>query len=63
MIGWDCGSRPLRPVTQGVALGYRMRPRWGQNRYMALGGLGRAFELFGDKLNAILDELIMRLAA
>ena len=28
-----------------------------------IGGLGRAFELFGDKLNAILDELNMRLAA
>ncbi len=28
-----------------------------------IGGLGRAYELFGDKLNSILDELNMRLAA
>jgi type I restriction enzyme R subunit len=28
-----------------------------------LGGLGRAHELFGDKLNAIMDELNLRLAA
>lgn len=28
-----------------------------------IGGLGRAYELFGDKLNAILDELNVRLAA
>jgi len=27
------------------------------------GGLGRAYELFGDNLSAILDELNMRLAA
>ena len=31
--------------------------------FNAIGGLGRAYELFGDKLNAILDELNMRLAA
>jgi type I restriction enzyme, R subunit len=28
-----------------------------------IGGLGRAYELFGDKLPAILDELNARLAA
>jgi type I restriction enzyme R subunit len=28
-----------------------------------IGGMGRAYELFGDQLNAILDELNMRLAA
>ena len=27
------------------------------------GGLGRAYELFGDRLNSILDELNERLAA
>ena len=31
--------------------------------FNSIGGLGRAYELFGDKLNAILDELNMRLAA
>lgn len=31
--------------------------------FNTIGGLGRAYELFGDKLNAILDELNMRLAA
>lgn len=31
--------------------------------FNAIGGLGRAYELFGDKLGAILDELNMRLAA
>ena len=29
----------------------------------AIGGLGRAYELFGDKLASILDELNARLAA
>ena len=62
-------SRPVeaassvRPVTQGSALGYRMRPRWGQEPNMAIGGMGRAYELFGDKLTGILDELNTRLAA
>ena len=31
--------------------------------FNSIGGLGRAYELFGDKLNAILDELNERLAA
>jgi type I restriction enzyme R subunit len=31
--------------------------------FNGIGGLGRAYELFGDKLAAILDELNMRLAA
>lgn len=31
--------------------------------FNSIGGLGRAYELFGDKLPAILDELNMRLAA
>lgn len=31
--------------------------------FNSIGGLGRAYELFGDKLNAILDELNVRLAA
>lgn len=31
--------------------------------FNSIGGLGRAYELFGDKLTAILDELNMRLAA
>jgi type I restriction enzyme R subunit len=31
--------------------------------FNSIGGLGRAYELFGDKLGAILDELNMRLAA
>jgi type I restriction enzyme R subunit len=31
--------------------------------FNTIGGLGRAYELFGDKLPAILDELNMRLAA
>jgi type I restriction enzyme R subunit len=31
--------------------------------FNGIGGLGRAYELFGDKLPAILDELSMRLAA
>jgi type I restriction enzyme R subunit len=31
--------------------------------FNAIGGLGRAYELFGDKLAAILDELNARLAA
>jgi type I restriction enzyme R subunit len=31
--------------------------------FNSIGGLGRAYELFGDKLAAILDELNMRLAA
>jgi type I restriction enzyme R subunit len=31
--------------------------------FNSIGGLGRAYELFGDKLNSILDELNMRLAA
>ena len=31
--------------------------------FNSIGGLGRAYELFGDKLNAILDELNQRLAA
>ena len=31
--------------------------------FNTIGGLGRAYELFGDKLSAILDELNMRLAA
>ncbi len=31
--------------------------------FNAIGGLGRAYELFGEKLFAILDELNMRLAA
>ncbi len=31
--------------------------------FNSIGGLGRAYELFGDKLIAILDELNMRLAA
>lgn len=31
--------------------------------FYQLDGLGRAYELFGDKLNAIPDELNMRLAA
>ena len=65
----DIESRPVgaaclfRPVTQGVALGYRMPPRWGRDHNIAVGGLCRAYELFGDKLIAILDELNMRLAA
>ena len=28
-----------------------------------IGGIGKAYELFGDQLSAILDELNMRLAA
>ena len=35
---------------------------WRPDRQV-IGGLGRAYELFGDKLPAILDELNMRLAA
>ena len=31
--------------------------------FNTIGGLGRAYELFGDKLSAILDDLNMRLAA
>ncbi len=31
--------------------------------FNSIGGLGRAYELFGDSLNVILDELNMRLAA
>ncbi|MFZ4083821.1 MAG: type I restriction-modification enzyme R subunit C-terminal domain-containing protein [Pirellula sp.] len=31
--------------------------------FNSIGGLGRAYELFGDKLIAILDELNERLAA
>ena len=31
--------------------------------FNSIGGLGRAYELFGDKLTAILDELNMRLSA
>jgi type I restriction enzyme R subunit len=31
--------------------------------FNTIGGLGRAYELFGDELTAILDELNMRLAA
>ena len=31
--------------------------------FNSIGGLGRAYELFGDKLSSILDELNMRLAA
>ena len=31
--------------------------------FNSIGGLGRAYELFGDKLMAILDELNQRLAA
>ena len=31
--------------------------------FNTIGGLGRAYELFGDKLDSILDELNMRLAA
>ncbi len=31
--------------------------------FNSIGGLGRAYELFGDRLAAILDELNMRLAA
>ena len=31
--------------------------------FNTIGGLGRAYELFGDKLAPILDELNMRLAA
>ena len=31
--------------------------------FNTIGGLGRAYELFGDQLNAILNELNMRLAA
>jgi type I restriction enzyme R subunit len=31
--------------------------------FNSIGGLGRAYELFGDTLNAILDELNERLAA
>jgi type I restriction enzyme, R subunit len=31
--------------------------------FNTIGGLGRAYELFGDKLSGILDELNMRLAA
>ena len=29
----------------------------------SIGGLGRAYELFGDQLSALLDELNVRLAA
>ena len=31
--------------------------------FNTIGGLGRAYELFGDQLSLILDELNMRLAA
>ena len=63
----ECCMNDVTPRSQGVALGYRMPPRWGQCgcdfAIKLFCGLGRAYELFGDKLNAILDELNMRLAA
>jgi hypothetical protein len=31
--------------------------------FNSIGGLGRAYELFGDNLAALLDELNVRLAA
>lgn len=67
------GANSLEPtVTQGYALGYRIRPLGGQDRIqdwihedsaISVGSLGRAYELFGDKLPVLLDELNARLAA
>ena len=54
-------------VTQACGLGYRMPPRWGQRNdsvpFNQFGGLGKAYELFGDTLTALLEELNARLAA